>query len=89
VLLEKLSSLFIREVVQQVLAAIDPESVSLRRKHRLVRRNYRSRVYKTYHLLYVACEFVCTCMNFRGQTSAGIWMETTNWRHMDFPSMAA
>ena len=35
----------VRETVRQMLAAVDPESVQLRRKHRLMRRRYNSKVY--------------------------------------------
>ena len=35
---------FVRETVRQMLAAVDPESVQLGRKHRLMRRRYNSKV---------------------------------------------
>ena len=53
-----------------MILAVDPESVSLRRSHRLIRRNYRSRVsfskHANFYILFYALQGPNFCCHIDG-----------------------
>lgn len=68
----------------ELLKVADPVSVNMRRRHRLHRRIYASKVSED-----TSCSTMAIMEHFRGQIIAGTSMETTNLNNMAFMFMAA